>query len=118
MPITVRQISEFYFTALPSSIAPIVGGVVDGIAALLVAVVIVVLVCLFCCRDKSKGEQHPGPTYEDISSYNRPRDIDVKDNVAFGPVTLQQPAAMYEEISAQTERIEMSGNVAYGQISH
>ena len=120
MPITVRQISEFYFTASPSSIAAIVGvvGVVGGIVALLVAVVIIVLVYLFCCRDKSKGEQHPGPVYEDISSYNRPRDIDVKDNVAFGPVTPQQPAAMYEEISAQPEKIEMSGNVADGQISH
>ena len=102
-----------YFTA-SSSIGAIIGGVVGGIAALLVAVVIVVLVYWLCCRDKSKGEQHPGPVYEDISSHNSPRDIDVKDNVAYGPVTPQQPAAMYE----QPERIEMSGNVAYGQISH
>ena len=56
--------------------------------------------------------------YEDISSHNRSRDIDLKDNVAYGPVTPQQPAAMYEEISAPPEKIEMSGNVAYGQISH
>ena len=62
--------------------------------------------------------QQPGPLYEDMSSHEKPRDITLEENVAYGPVTPQQPAAMYEEVSAQPEKIEMSGNMAYGQISH
>ena len=90
---------------------------------LLIATGALIGICIYKQLQKRKhwapsDSQHPSPMYEDISSHNSPRDIDLKDNVAYGPVTPQQPAAMYEEISAQPERIEMSGNVAYGQISH
>ena len=66
----------------------------------------------------SSGESppHPSPIHG-ISSHN-PRDIALEDNAAYGPVTPQQPAAIYEEVPDQPERIEMGGNVAYGQISH
>ena len=53
-----------------------------------------------------------------MSTHEKSRDIALEENVAYGPVTPQQPAAMYEEVSAQPEKIEISGNVAYGQISH
>ena len=96
-------------------VAPIVVGVLLLIAT-------GALVGIYIYKQKRKHSpsdlQHHGPMYEDISSHNSPRDIDLKDNVAYGPVTPQQPAVMYEEISAQPEKIEMSGNVAYGQISH
>jgi hypothetical protein len=61
---------------------------------------------------------HCTPVQYILSSHNNPRDIALEDNAAYGPVTPQQPAAIYEEVTDQPERIEMGGNVAYGQISH
>ena len=70
----------------------------------------------------ARDSRHPSPMYEDvdIASLNSATDIDVKDNVAYGPATPQQPAAVYEEVPDQTDHrnIEMIGNVAYGQTSH
>ena len=51
-------------------------------------------------------------------THEKSRDITLEENVAYGPVTPKKPAAMYEEVSAQPEKTEMSGNVAYGQISY
>ena len=77
-------------------------------------------ICIYKQRIKRSpsDSQQPGPLYEDMSSHEKSRDIALEENVAYGPVTPQQPAAMYEEVSAQPEKIEMSGNMAYGQISH
>ena len=69
-------------------------------------------------KHSTSDSQHPSPLYENMSSHNNPRDIALEDNVAYGPVTPQQPAAVYEEVPDQPERIEMGGNVAYGHISH
>ena len=74
-------------------------------------------ICIYKQRIKPSPSDS-GQLYEDMSSHEKSRDIALEENVAYGPVTPQQPAAMYEELSAQPEKIEMSGNVAYGQISH
>ena len=110
----------FYSPAAGSStpiwiVAPIVAGVL-----LLIPTGTLVGICIYkqSRKHSPSDSQHPGPVYEDMSSHNSSRDIDLKDNIAYGPVTPQQPAAMYEEVSVHQERIEMSGNVAYGQISH
>ena len=84
------------------------------------------LVGVCFCKQQRKhspsDSHHPGPMYEDINiaSLNSATDIDVKDNVAYGPATPQQPATVYEEVSDQTDHrnIEMIGNTAYGQTSH
>ena len=78
-------------------------------------------ICIYKRKTKRyspSDSQQPGPLYEDMSSHEKSRDIALEENVAYGPVTPQQSAAMYEEVSAQPAKIEMSGNVAYGQISH
>ncbi len=87
---------------------------------LLIATGTLVGVCIYKKKRKhfASDLQQPVPMYENISPHNSPRDIDLKDNIAYGPVTPKQPAAVYEEVPDQPERIEMSGNVAYGQISH
>ena len=70
---------------------------------LLITTVALVGVCI--CKQSRKP-----------SSHNYPKDIDLNDNVAYGPVA--PTAAVYEEVSDHPEKIEMSGNVAYGQFSH
>ena len=102
----------------PASSVPIwiVAPIVIGVLLLLGLVGI----CIYKRRIKPSpsDSQQPGPLYEDMSSHEKSRDIALEENVAYGPVTPQQPAAMYEELSAQPAKIEMSGNVAYGQIGH
>ena len=109
-----------YHLSLYSSASWIAAPVVIGVL-LLLAIGSLVGICIYKWKTKRyspSDSQQPGPLYEDISIHEKSRDIALEDNVAYGPVIPQQPAAMYEELSAQPGKIEMSGNVAYGQFIH
>ena len=88
----------------------------------------VALVIAYCYIRQRKSQysprdsQQPTPTQASVSLQQG--DIELKDNISYGPVIShlpapQQPAPIYEDIStAVSKDIKLKENVAYGPISH
>ena len=101
----------------------VLSSIVSFSAGLLVALVIA-----YCYIRQRKSQYSPRdpqqPTPTQASSSLQQGNIELKDNISYGPVPShlpapQQPAPMYEDVSvAVSKDIELKKNVAYGPISH
>ena len=84
------------------------GIAVGGTITLIVGVLAGVLLC--CCiikhlskpKSSTHQKQKAGPVYEEVYATNEEGEIDLKENVAYGPV----------------QTIELRANEAYGHVQH
>jgi len=82
-PTTLSQGASTWTVVVATSVGTLVVGVLTGV---LLGVLVYHCISKHRSHSSSSHQQHPGPQYEEVPVTVRMDKIEVKDNIAYGPV--------------------------------